>query len=316
MGYLLMKQFVFAIIILATVPLAASASAPCDGYTVRPGDNLTRIANREGGTVAEWATVNSLPNANLIRVGQCLQRPGRPGLIGPPVASGPVKGVALVDWGHMEDLAALNASFYFGWGEYCPADDTRCINMVRAWELPRSCYSTLLVGNEPNAVEPWGAPKSPADAATATLAIERQCPGTRLIVGNVSADDWGPWGGMSGREWVRQFAAAYKAQAGKKFGGVIGVHCYTTGQTAWCVNQLNSIRSVWSGAWALTEFNVLNGDASQMVAWMDYVRGAGFERVSVYTNRQFGEGYDLPGASVVNDDGSLTPIGAVYAAGW
>ena len=53
-----------------------------------------------------------------------------------------------------------------------------------------------------------------------------------------------------------------------------------------------------------------------MTKWMTYIRGAGFTHTAIYTNRQFGQGYDLPGASVVNGDGSLTAIGAVYAAGW
>lgn len=215
----------------------------------------------------------------------------------------------------MEDVATLGASWYYGWGEYC-GDDSRCVNMTRVWELPRACYSVLLAGNEPNAIEPYGAPMTPVDAAAATLAIESQCPQTHLIVGNVSADDRDVYGGMSGREWVRQFAAVYRNRAGHKFSGAVGVHCYTTVVASTCIGLLNGIRQVWPGAWALTEFNVLNGDAAQMQTWMTYIRGAGFERVAIYTARQLGGASDLPGASVVNDDGSLTPIGAVYAAGW
>lgn len=310
-----MKQLFIAIAIMAASVLSPTvvSAVECNGYVVRPGDYLSRIAKREGGTVAEWVAVNALADPNVIHVGQCLSRPG---YIGPPVpvAVGTLKGLAMVDTGHMEDLAKLNASFYYVWG-WC--DAANCIPMVRSWQLPPSCPAMLLVGNEPNAIEPYGAPMSPKNAAAATLAIERQCPQTKLIAGNVSADDWSSVGGWgSGKNWLQQFALEYRRLTGHAFGGAAGVHCYTTSSTAWCVNRLNSIRGVWPGAWALTEFNVLNGDAAQMTAWMKYIRGAGFTHVSLYTNRQFGQGYDLPGASVVNADGTLTPIGAVYAAGW
>ncbi len=312
-----MRRLLFALIfILAAVPLAASASMLCDGYTVRPGDTLTRISAREGGAVTEWASANGIANPNLIRIGQCLRRPGvtiRPVGTPVPMSSGPVKGLAMVDTGHMEDLTALNASFYYVWG-WC--DAANCIPMVRSWQLPPACPATLLVGNEPNAIEPYGAPMTPKNAAAATLAIERQCPSTSLIVGNVSADDWSSVGGWgSGKNWIQQFALEYRRLTGHAVGGVISAHCYATGVAQTCINLLNGIRGVWPGAWALTEFNVLNGDTAQMQVWMQYIRGAGFTHYAAYTNRQLGGGSDLPGAALVNSDGSLTAAGAVFA-GW
>jgi murein DD-endopeptidase MepM/ murein hydrolase activator NlpD len=49
-------------------PVAASAT-----YTVVSGDNLTRIAQRHGTTVANLVKINNIKNANLIRVGQVLK---------------------------------------------------------------------------------------------------------------------------------------------------------------------------------------------------------------------------------------------------
>jgi murein DD-endopeptidase MepM/ murein hydrolase activator NlpD len=42
-------------------------------YTVVSGDNLTRIASRNGTTVAELVRLNGIKNANLINVGQVLK---------------------------------------------------------------------------------------------------------------------------------------------------------------------------------------------------------------------------------------------------
>ncbi len=45
-------------------------------YTVQPGDTLYRIAVRYSTTVAELVSLNTIPNANLIYVGQVLRIPG------------------------------------------------------------------------------------------------------------------------------------------------------------------------------------------------------------------------------------------------
>lgn len=60
------------------VPISQLLGASPTGqttYTVRPGDNLYRIALRHGVTVAAIVAANHLPNANLIHVGQVLVIP-------------------------------------------------------------------------------------------------------------------------------------------------------------------------------------------------------------------------------------------------
>jgi LysM repeat protein len=59
---------------------AAPAKAPTQKpvssgstYTVVSGDNLTKIANRFGTTVAELVKLNKIKNANLINVGQVIK---------------------------------------------------------------------------------------------------------------------------------------------------------------------------------------------------------------------------------------------------
>jgi len=47
--------------------------APGKTYTVVKGDNLTRIASRNGTTVARLVELNGIKNANLIQVGQVIK---------------------------------------------------------------------------------------------------------------------------------------------------------------------------------------------------------------------------------------------------
>jgi murein DD-endopeptidase MepM/ murein hydrolase activator NlpD len=55
-------------------PVAPAVPASVSGtYTVVKGDNLTRIASRNGTTVAELVRINGIKNANLINVGQVIK---------------------------------------------------------------------------------------------------------------------------------------------------------------------------------------------------------------------------------------------------
>jgi murein DD-endopeptidase MepM/ murein hydrolase activator NlpD len=57
----------------APAPAAKAAVAPGATYTVKSGDNLTKIASRYGTTVNALVTLNGIKNANLINVGQVLK---------------------------------------------------------------------------------------------------------------------------------------------------------------------------------------------------------------------------------------------------
>jgi murein DD-endopeptidase MepM/ murein hydrolase activator NlpD len=54
-------------------PKPAPKATTSNTYTVVKGDNLTRIASRNGTTVAELVRLNNIKNANLINVGQVLK---------------------------------------------------------------------------------------------------------------------------------------------------------------------------------------------------------------------------------------------------
>lgn len=290
---------VLLVIVLSLCIGVLIARADCSGYVVQPGDTLYRIARANGTTWQELARVNGLTSPDRIYIGQCL-------LLGVEQISS-VKGLAMADWGHSEDLLSLNVAWYYGWGEYCTGD-ARCINMVRNMQLPQTCYTVLLVGNEPNAVEPYGAPVSPGEAAKKIKAIEAQCPATKLIVGNVSADDWG---NGNGAEWLKAFLREYKRLTCRVYSQTLGVHCYQI-QSGWCIGQLAAMRRVYSGEMWLTEYNDLSGDVNNFVALTDYAF-ANFSGVALYTNRQPDAPWALNGASVIMPDGSLDARGVYYA---
>jgi murein DD-endopeptidase MepM/ murein hydrolase activator NlpD len=59
---------------VAPKPVSVAPTPPAAGtYIVVKGDNLSRIASRNGTTVAELVRINGLKNANLINVGQVLK---------------------------------------------------------------------------------------------------------------------------------------------------------------------------------------------------------------------------------------------------
>lgn len=300
-----MKSIYLALIALLVFP-TPFVRAECNDYVVQPRDTLSAIAVRHHTTYPELARLNGIANPNLIQVGQCLKllstTSGNP-VTG--ISSNSLKGIALVSWNtRQEDIAKLGAAWYYGWGEYC-AGDPLCVNMVRSMQAPNECYSVLLVGNEPNAREPFGAYISPTDAVAKVKAIHAQCPQTKLVVGNVSADDWGNGNGYT---WLSAFLRQYP-----DFNQAIGVHCYTQNLASWCIDQLKAMRSLYVGEMWVTEFAVLSADPSQFSALLTGMSKFNFTRIAVYTNRNNGADYDIPNTGMIGGDGNLTGIGKVYA---
>jgi murein DD-endopeptidase MepM/ murein hydrolase activator NlpD len=59
---------------VAPKPAAAPAAPAATGtYTVKKGDNLTKIAKANNTTVAKLVEINGIKNANLIQIGQVLK---------------------------------------------------------------------------------------------------------------------------------------------------------------------------------------------------------------------------------------------------
>ena len=208
------------------------------------------------------------------------------------------KGLAMADPHHPEDRAALNISWWYGWyWDTAPG----FVPMVREMQMPPTCEPYILVGNEPDSIEPYGHPVTPQDAAEIVEEIENVCPGSRLVVGNVTQD---------GEAWLTSFLQEYKTATGHVYANGLGVHCYQW-SAGMCVEKLSRLRALYNGEMWVTEFNDFSGDVAEFNRLLDYI-AATFTRYAVFTNRQLsGPGF-LHGP-IVNDDGTLTPRGLVYS---
>lgn len=215
----------------------------------------------------------------------------------------------MADPSHPEDLTALGVSWAYTWGWNTASG---FVPMVRSMQLPPECQPIILVGNEPNAKEPNGAPVTPQQAVINVKAIQAQCPQSKLVLGNVAADDWSTVGGWgSGYNWLRAFLRAYPT-----YNGALGVHCYTYSAAQWCINQLYNMRSLYRGEMWMTEGSCLNCSTAEFGKLLNYAART-FSRYAFYTNRQpasaYAQGWALQGADLVGQDGVLTPNGIIYA---
>ena len=290
----------------------ADDSQPGVVYAVQPGDTLTSIGRHFDTRVAALQLANGMGDATLILIGQRLKIPiipSAPVAVNPP---DPRRGLAMAVV-RPEDVDELGAAWYYTW-QWCAAPG--CVPMVYQMQAPPICAPIILVGNEPNAIQPSGWPVSPTLAAERVRAIEGQCPGARLVVGNVAADDWSSVGGWgSGRDWLAAFLQAYAHYARRNFHQTLGVHCYSQADAAYCLGRLAELRALYSGPMWVTEFGILSGSPDEFLRLLKYVAGH-FERFAAYTNRQphTGQGWELStGVEMVNGSGRLTPVGDVYA---
>src|SRR6266536_3260686 len=122
-------------------------------YVVQPGDNLTRLAERFGTSVESMVSANQITNPNSLLVGARLVVPFHLPVVS-PASQNPRRGLAMAVAAPL-DLATLGVGWYYVW-DWCVRP--RCIPMAYFMDLPAACPRLLLVGNEPNAVRPFGGP--------------------------------------------------------------------------------------------------------------------------------------------------------------
>ena len=58
-------------------------------YTIKPGDTLSKIAQANGTTVSELASLNGISNPNLIYAGNTIKLPGADNNASQPAATTP-----------------------------------------------------------------------------------------------------------------------------------------------------------------------------------------------------------------------------------
>jgi LysM repeat protein len=280
-------------------------------YIAQPGDSLYRIAQRFNTRVVAVRQANRLGEAGSVTVGQRLVIPVLPSaqLVNPP---NPRRGLAMAVT-QFDDLTHLGVAWYYTW-QWCT--DPGCVPMVYDMQNPPTCAPIILVGNEPNAVRPFGSPVTATLAAQRVRAIEVRCPHSQLVVGNVSADDWSSQGGTgSGRDWLLSFLNAYRLFARRDFHQTLGVHCYAQSEAQYCLDRLAELRATYAGTMWVTEFGIISGSPEQFDILLNSI-AAHFDRFAAYTNRQphTGQGWELSsGVEMVHSNGSFTPLGEVYA---
>ena len=217
------------------------------------------------------------------------------------------------------DLDNLGVDWWYVWGTRA-TDDQRYVPMTRDWTVPDIPVDTpfLLVGNEPNAHEPFGHIMSSKYAVERVLAIQEAYPQTFLIVGNVSYENWHPafyrkfLGMGTGAQWLKDFLGHYKRITGKAFDHGLGVHTYPDSYKKGKA-QLVKYRRVFDGVMWLTESNLAQNviDPDQFRNFF-VLASQLFDRFACYTNRQDGSGSSLPYPMDLCDDNGLTAIGVEY----
>jgi len=228
----------------------------------------------------------------------------------PPTEPIGLKGLAMATV-RLADLDLLDVKWWYvwGWGSFT---DERYVPMVRDWSCPaKPAPEYLLVGNEPNAIEPYGHTMSPEYAVQFLHTLELAYPDTTMVVGNVSADNWGMGG--DGVWWLTRFLQYYLEANGRPFSHILGCHEYAYSANL-AITQFKRYRAIYSGRMWLTECNLVQTpiDTAQFRE-MFQAAGDTFERYACYTNQQDGGGSSLPYPMDLCTDGILTPIGEAYA---
>jgi hypothetical protein len=205
-----------------------------------------------------------------------------------------------------QDLITLRAETYHNWTE------NGATPML--YGVPKQCPRVAILGNEPNAISPYGTNTTPKQYAALFAKVQAKCGNTLLIIGNVSVEDWRRLGGQKrGAEWLIELLPL--------LGNVrydIGAHCYSS-SAAWCMVQLAEVKRIAGRDLWVTEYGITTGDPHEMrqlMKWLNQNARAGF----AYTNRQpsscgdVKQGWEITsGVNLVNCDGTLTESGVVFA---
>jgi hypothetical protein len=179
--------------------------------------------------------------------------------------------------------------------------------MRRNWEatLP-SCKPIIMLGNEPNSIEPYGHTESPENAAEISKTYRSQCPNSWFIVGNVALPEFL---GIPGLEWLQRYVAA-----GGEY-NQLGIHGYVTpnGSAALTLSWIDAVINSFPGvSFCVTEFNTFNRSPAIFAELLSGIRG----RVGCYaafTDRDpnWREGYGT-NLDMIDASGNLNAYGVAY----
>ena len=232
------------------------------------------------------------------------------------------KGIALVE-PYLQDLDSVGATWYYTWTHYPkPKIDPRYIPMsyygLFDGNLPVDYNGFVLFLNEPNSQAPFGSEISPSLAAERYALFVQAQPNAKLIVGNCSA--WSV-------AWYMNFIIAVRDNYDVPLPKYIGVHGYVEDWITapqldlyWSdikrvIEQVGmyQIEEMW-----VTEFADTTGDTASLTALMDVIQSKPYiTKFAYFTNRYDPTQPYIPAGwhdfNLINSDGTLSPIGLIYA---
>jgi hypothetical protein len=216
----------------------------------------------------------------------------------------PFKGLAIADMDHFDDIYVLGGEWWYDWTSPL---DLYSAKVPMLWSglpstnIPSDYTGWILAMNEPNVSTQLNI--TPSEAVSRLNALRTSYPYAKILCCGVSI-----WAG----DWTEDFW---------DLGGrpdAWHVHAYTEEwiTPTFVQSELTEWHTLTGGDYWISEFGSPAGSLSDFQAVMTWFEQQSWiTRVSAYTNRQpegapwaIGEGVEM-----VNDDGTLTPIGEWYA---
>ena len=232
------------------------------------------------------------------------------------------KGIALVD-PYLQDLDSVGATWYYTWTHYpVPTADERYIPMSYYGlfddNLPVDYDGFVLFLNEPNSPAPFGSEISPRVAADRYVAFVTARPNAKLVVGNCSA-----WSQGWYLYFVVELMENYPDAPLPEYYGFHGyIESYITPQQLddwWDTSQrvIEQVGGQPVEVW-VTEFADTTGDTESLTDLMDVIQSKEYiTRFAYFTNRYDPTQPYIPDGwhdfNLIEDDGTLSPVGAIYA---
>ena len=230
------------------------------------------------------------------------------------------KGIALVE-PYLEDLDSVGATWYYNWSfscdklgepEYIPMAYTGLVPAC----MPVDYDGFVLFLNEPNNPAPFGANIDGVTAGQRYVEFVTARPKAKLIVGNCSA--WST-------QWYRDFLNEV-SKHDVPLPRYYGIHGYIE---AWITTE--HLSNYWDGTYYylrtlsgftpevwITEFSQTTGDTVELDEMLDMIESKSYiTRYAYFTNRYDPTAPYIPTGwydfNLIEDDGSLSPMGLIYA---
>ena len=211
---------------------------------------------------------------------------------------------------YFEDFNTLQVSWFYVWGtDQGYLSDSRYVPMSYAGEdpnLPINYSGYLLVFNEPNNPQPYGAGITPQVASDRYRILGNKYPNAKFVVGGVSV-----WDSVYYGNWLstfRSLCSDCKAPYAYAIHGYVESWITADQLKIWWTKHENELGKIW-----ITEFADTLGRPQvlwELISWIK--TQPNIERYAVFTNRAIGNESWYPqgwNVQLVGNDGNITALG-------